>query len=135
MQQPFIGMSRLSRVLAGTVISAALLIASPLLVYRRPRQHMAIGLATMSYMAALTMLDWCFLQTTAPSVRAMLSSFVWQPMSGIMSAHKAKQKALHAAAASSEAPSEHHMQQRSASQLLRETLRALLHLLVLMDVV
>jgi hypothetical protein len=95
---------------------------------------MAIGLATMTYMAALTMLDWCLRQPTAPSVRGMLSSFVWQPMSGIITAHKAKQKAFNAAAAASEAPSELQPQQRTASQLLHETVGALLHLMVLMDV-
>lgn len=147
MQQPVFQKTRLARVLLGITTSAALLIASPLVVYRRPRQHMAIGLATMTYMAALTMLDWCLLQAEVPSVRALLSSVVWQPMSGIISSHNAKQKALQARSApassqqaapisaesaSSKAAPE---QQHTASQLLLETVSALVRLFMLMDIV
>lgn len=147
MQQRLFRTSRFVRALVGVVISAAMLIASPLLVYRRPRQHMAIGLATMSYMAALTVLDWCLLQPadSAPSVRAVLSSFVWQSMSGIISAYNAKQKALaarsaaqHAVSGSSKGAAPEHQpqqQQQTTSQLLLETCSALLHLMVLMDIV
>jgi hypothetical protein len=101
----------------------------------------------MTYMAALTMLDWCLLRAEVPTVQTMLSSVVWQPMSGINSAHKAKLRALeaHCAGPTAQQPASvtaesasscskaRDEQQHTARQLLLETVAALLRSMVVMD--
>jgi hypothetical protein len=103
-------------------------------------------------MAALTMLDWCLLQSTAakPSVVEMLSSFVWQPMSGIIQSRRDNQAVQQTSSSMEEMQHEdpgrkqeqfavqqqQQQLQRTPSkvQMLVENLNAMVRLMVVMDV-
>eukprot|EP00879_Flechtneria_rotunda_P025095 GHRR01026646.1.p1 GENE.GHRR01026646.1~~GHRR01026646.1.p1 ORF type:complete len:177 (-),score=39.07 GHRR01026646.1:602-1132(-) len=94
--------SAMWRAFFGTTTAVALLYISPV-VYARPGQHMAIGLSTLCYMTALTMLDWSFLQPAASQggrkasmIKDVILSILWQPMSGVIAAQKVKRKKLQA---------------------------------------
>jgi hypothetical protein len=100
----------------------------------------------MTYMAALTMLDWCLLQSTVakPSVVEMLASFVWHPMYGIIQSRRddqalgeknsTAQAMLHEDPAGTVQEEQQIQQTSSRIQMLVENIRAMLRLMIAMDV-